>query len=271
MELTTIALLSLLGCCTGFLAGLLGIGGGMIITPFLIMLIPSSLIPHDHIVHVAIATSLATIAFTSMSSVFAHHKRGAVLWSVVSAVAPGILAGAVIGTQIASYLPTFWLSLVFAVFVGFSAIKLFTNSKPKPERNLPGSSGKFGMGIVIGFLSAIVGAGGGFISIPWMVWCNVKMHNAVATSAALGFPIAFFGTMGYVISGWNAQGLPPWPVNIGYICIPALFAVSITSILFAPLGAKVAHSIDVKPLKKCYAGLLFFICCYMIRQAYLAW
>lgn len=143
MALTTIGLMALLGCFTGFMAGLLGIGGGMIITPFLIMLIPSSLIPHEHIVHVAIATSLATIAFTSLSSVRAHHKRGAVLWNVVASVAPGILVGAVVGAQIAGWLPTFWLSLIFAAFVGFSAFKMFLNKSPRPDRNLPGTIGKF--------------------------------------------------------------------------------------------------------------------------------
>ena len=270
MALTTIGLMALLGCFTGFMAGLLGIGGGMIITPFLIMLIPSSLIPHDHIVHVAIATSLATIAFTSLSSVRAHHKRGAVLWNVVASVAPGILVGAVVGAQIAGWLPTFWLSLIFAGFVGFSAFKMFLNKSPRPDRNLPGTMGKFFMGIAIGILSALVGAGGGFISVPWMVWCNVKMQNAVATSAAFGFPIALFGTIGYIISGWNVSGLPPWPIDLGYICIPALFSVAITSVLFAPLGAKVAHSNDTKPLKKIFACLLCFVCLYMIRQAYLA-
>lgn len=161
MALTTIGLMALLGCFTGFLAGLLGIGGGMIITPFLIMLIPSSLIPHDHIVHVAIATSLATIAFTSLSSVRAHHKRGAVLWNVVASVAPGILIGAVLGAQIAGWLSAFCISIVFAVFVGFSAIKMFMNKSPRPDRNLPGTIGKFFMGIAIGVLSALVGAGGG--------------------------------------------------------------------------------------------------------------
>ena len=131
--------------------------------------------------------------------------------------APGILVGAVVGAQIAGWLPTFWLSLIFAGFVGFSAFKMFLNKSPRPDRNLPGTMGKFFMGIAIGILSALVGAGGGFISVPWMVWCNVKMQNAVATSAAFGFPIALFGTIGYIISGWNVSGLPPWPIDLGYI------------------------------------------------------
>lgn len=262
--------MALLGCFTGFMAGLLGIGGGLILTPFLIMLIPASVIPQEHAVHVAIATSLATIVFTSLSSVRAHHKRGAVLWKVVASVAPGIVVGVMVGAQIAGYMSSFWISILFSVFVAFSAFKMFMNNPPKADRELPGSAGRFGMGTVIGVLSALVGAGGGFISIPWLVWCNVKMHNAVATSAALGFPIAFFGTIGYIVSGWNVQGLPGWPVTIGYICIPALFSVAATSVLLAPIGAKVAHSIDTKPLKKIFACMLCGLCIYMLRQAYLA-
>lgn len=270
MDLITIGLMALLGCFTGFMAGLLGIGGGLILTPFLIMLIPTSVIPQAHVVHVAIATSLATIAFTSLSSVRAHHKRGAVLWKVVSSVAPGILVGVLAGAQIAGYMSSFWISILFSVFVAFSALKMFMNKPPKADRELPGSAGRFGMGTVIGVLSALVGAGGGFISVPWLVWCNIKMHNAVATSAALGFPIAFFGTIGYIVSGWNVQGLPGWPITIGYICIPALFSVAATSVLMAPVGAKVAHSIDTKPLKKIFACMLCGLCIYMLRQAYLA-
>ena len=267
VDVVTIALMSCLGCFTGFMAGLLGIGGGLIITPFLIMLMPEGLIPHDHIVHVAIATSLATIAFTSLSSVRAHHKRGAVLWRVVAAVAPGILVGSIVGAQIAGFMPTFWLSMIFACFVWFSSFKMFFGKKPKAERHLPGNAGMFGAGTVIGTLAALVGAGGGFISVPWMVWCNVKMHNAVATSAAFGFPIAFFGTIGYIVSGWNVNDLPGWPITLGYVCVPALFAVAITSVLFAPLGAKVAHSIDVQPLKRIFACLLLVLGAYMFYTA----
>ncbi len=270
MTITTILLMCLLGCFTGFMAGLLGIGGGLILTPFLTMLIPPTVVPTQHIVHAAIATSLATICFTSISSVRAHHKRGAVLWNVVATVACGILIGAVIGAQIAGFLSKFWLALVFAAFVWFSAYNMFANRQPKPSRELPGPAGKVGMGVIIGILSALIGAGGGFISVPWMVWCNVKMHNAVATSAGIGVPIAIFGTIGYIISGWHMQEEVGFPIMLGYICIPALFAVAVTSILFAPLGAKVAHSIDTKPLKRVFACLMLCLGCYMIYQAWLA-
>lgn len=267
MSISIVLGLLLLGSCTGFLAGLLGIGGGMIITPFLTMLLGSVGIPDAHIVHVAIATSLATIMFTSLSSVRAHHKRGAVMWNVVGAIAPGILVGALIGTKISSLLSTFWLSMVFACFVGFSAFKMFRNNKPVPTRGLPGTSGLFGVGTGIGAVSALVGAGGGFISVPFMVWCNVKIHKAVATSAALGFPIAAAGTLGYVIAGWNLPALAEVPHMFGFIHLPALLSVSAASVITAPFGAKVAHSINTGPLKKVFACNLLILASYMAYKA----
>ena len=267
MNLPIILALAALGCCTGFLAGLLGIGGGMVLTPFLTMLLAYAGIPTEHVVHVAIATSMGTILFTSLSSVRAHAKRGAVLWNVVLAMVPGILLGGVLGAQISGALPTFWVAMIFAVFVYFSSIKMFLNTKPTPSRQLPGPAGMFGAGTVIGVISALVGAGGGFISVPFMTWCNVKMHNAVGTSAAFGFPIALAGTVGYVVNGWNLPGLPGMPETIGYIHLPALLCVAVTSIFFAPLGAKIAHSMDTKPLKRIFACLLFVLASYMLWKA----
>ena len=267
MSIQIILALAALGCCTGFLAGLLGIGGGMVLTPVLTLLLAYAGIPIEHIVHVAIATSMGTILFTSLSSVRAHAKRGAVLWNVVFAMAPGILVGGLLGAQISGALPTFWVAMIFAVFVYFSAAKMFLNTKPTPSRHLPGTAGMFGAGTVIGVISALVGAGGGFISVPFMTWCNVKMHNAVGTSAAFGFPIAFAGTIGYIISGWGLTGLPGWPYTIGYIHLPALICVAATSIFFAPLGAKVAHATDTKPLKRIFACMLFVLASYMLWKA----
>ncbi len=267
MPLEIALALLLLGSCTGFLAGLLGIGGGMLLTPFLTMLLAYTGVPDGHIVHVAIASSLATIMFTSLSSVRAHHARGGVLWPAVAAIAPGILLGALIGAKIASLLPTFWISMVFVCFVGFSAVKMFRGGKPAPSRHLPGKPGLFALGSGIGLISALVGAGGGFISVPFLVWCNVQMKQAVGTSAALGLPIAVAGTVGYVITGWGMPDLPGFPMMMGYIHLPALACVSMASILTAPLGAKVAHSIDTKPLKKLFACNLLVLTCYMLYKA----
>jgi uncharacterized membrane protein YfcA len=254
--------LAALGTGTGFLAGLLGIGGGMVLVPFLTMILTAQGFPQEHVVKMAVATSLATICFTSLSSVRAHQQRGAVLWHVVRILAPGILIGSVIGAQFAAAMPGKALGLFFAVFVGFSATQMFLNRKPEPSRTLPGPAGTFGVGTGIGVLSTIVGAGGGFISVPFMTWCNIKIHQAVGTSAALGFPIALSGTLGYI---WAGQGLTQMPAgSVGYLYLPALVVVSLASVVMAPLGARTAHRMDVRPLKKIFALLLYGLAAYFL-------
>src|SRR4029434_307500 len=208
MELAYIATLLLLGAATGFAAGLLGIGGGMLIVPFLTLLFTWRGYPAEHVVRMAIATSLATILFTSIASMRAHHQRGAVLWQVVVVMAPGILVGSLIGAQVAGRLPTAWLSTIFAVFVGFSSVQMLLDRKPKPHRELPKRAGMFGVGTGIGFISSVVGAGGAFLSVPFMIWSNVRLLNAMATSAALGFPIAAAGTIGYILARIRQATLP---------------------------------------------------------------
>jgi uncharacterized protein len=262
-----IAGLLVLGSVTGFLAGLFGIGGGMIMVPFMTLLLAAHGEPPVHVVHMAIATSLATILFTSISSVRAHHQRGAVMWPVAKVLAPGILVGSLVGAQIAAAMPMKVLAVLFACFVGFSATQMLLNRKPKPTRELPGPGAMFGVGNVIGLLSSLVGAGGAFVSVPFMVWCNVAMHRAVATSAALGFPIAAAGTLGYVIAGWRELGPPTWQFA-GFIYLPALASISVMSVMTAPLGAKVAHAIDVARLKRWFAGLLYLLAAYMLWKAF---
>lgn len=266
--------LLILGLCTGFLAGLLGIGGGMLMVPFITFILTSKGFPTEHIVKMAVATSLATICFTSLSSVWAHHKRGAVLWPVALTLAPGILLGSILGAQIAVALPAQMLSVLFAVFVTFSATQMFLNRKPKPSRVLPNTFGMFSVGGLIGVLASLVGAGGAFISVPFMTWSNVKIHNAVATSAALGFPIAFAGTAGYIWAGWH---LPPMQSslagsavlagNLGYLYLPGLIIISLASMCTAPLGAKTAHKIDIEPLKKVFASVLYVLATYFLIKS----
>lgn len=265
-----VAALLVLGSATGFAAGLLGIGGGMLLVPFLTMLFTAQHFPLEHVVHMAIATSLATILFTSMSSVRAHHRRGAVMWHVVKILAPGIVLGSLLGAQIAGRLPTAWIALLFALFVGFSATQMILDRKPQPHRELPRPAGMVGVGSAIGALSSLVGAGGGFISVPFMVWCNVKMHNAVATSAALGFPIAAAGTIGYIVAGLSVhEGLPAG--SLGFIYLPALLSVAAASVLTAPLGAQVAHALNTRRLKRIFAVLLYLLAGYMLHRSYRAW
>lgn len=264
LELQLIVELALMGICAGFLAGLLGIGGGMIMVPFMTIILTAKDFPPEYVVKMAVATSLATICFTSLSSVRAHHKRGAVLWPVARMLAPGILVGSLLGAQIAVALPTKVLSVLFALFVAFSATQMFLDRKPKPTRTLPGNLGMFGMGNVIGMLSALVGAGGAFVSVPFMTWCNVKIHQAVATSAALGFPIALAGTLGYM---WAGQDLPQMPPgSFGYIYVPGLLVISIASMSTAPLGARTAHRMDIRPLKKAFAVVLYMLATYFLLR-----
>lgn len=265
----TIAGLLALGSATGYAAGLLGIGGGMLMVPFLTMLFTERGFPPDRIVHIAIATSLATILFTSLSSVRAHHRRGAVLWPVVRWFAPGIVVGSLAGARIAGHLPTAWLAVLFACFVGFSATQMLLDRKPAPTRELPRRAGMVAVGGVIGFLSSLVGAGGGFVSVPFMTWCNVRIHHAVATSAALGFPIALAGAIGYAAAGAHEAGLPPG--NIGYINVPALSCIVAASVITAPLGARTAHALDVRSLKRVFALLLYGLAVYMLVRAGRAW
>jgi uncharacterized membrane protein YfcA len=258
-----IAELAALGLGTGFLAGLLGIGGGMLMVPFITIIMGHRGVPADLAVKMAIATSMATIIFTSVSSVRAHHRRGAVRWDIVRRLAPGIVIGSLAGSLgVFSLLKGTALAIFFALFVGFSATQMFLDKKPAPTRQMPGTGGQLAAGGVIGFISGLVGAGGGFISVPFMTWCNVSIHNAVATSAALGFPIAVANVLGYAVSGQSVQGLPAG--SFGYIWLPALVVIALCSVFTAPLGAKAAHSLPVKKLKRVFASILYLLAAYML-------
>ena len=254
--------LALLGLATGFLAGLLGIGGGMIMVPFITVALTHRGVGDNLAVKMAIATSMATILFTSISSVRAHHKRGNVRWDLVKGLSPGILlGGALASIAVFAVLQGAWLALFFAAFVSFSATQMFLDKKPAASRQVPGLAGLFAAGEIIGFLSGLVGAGGAFVSVPFMTWCNVAIHNAVATSAALGFPIAMSNVVGYVIAGQQVPGLPP--ASFGYIWLPALAVVAAGSVLTAPLGARAAHALPVAVLKKVFATILYLLAAYM--------
>ena len=263
LEPLLVAELALLGLGTGFLAGLLGIGGGMLMVPFITIILTDRSVPADLAVKMAIATSMATIIFTSLSSVRAHHQRGAVRWDIVKRLSPGIVAGSIIGSLgVFALLKGAYLSIFFALFVSFSATQMLLQRKPKPSRQLPGTAGQLAAGGLIGFLSGLVGAGGAFISVPFMTWCNISIQNAVATSAALGFPIALANATGFAISGQSVQNLPA--ASFGYIWLPALTVIAICSVMTAPLGAKAAHSMAMGKLRRVFASVLYVLAAYML-------
>ena len=258
-----VAELLTLGCATGFLAGLLGIGGGMLMVPFISVILSQRGVAPALALKMAIATSMATIVFTSLSSVRAHHRRGAVRWDLVATLAPGIvLMGLVTGAFIFPLVKGAALALLFALFVGYSATQMLIDRKPAPSRQLPGLAGRLAVGGAIGLMSGLVGVGGAFVSVPFMTWCNVRIHNAIATSAALGFPIALASTAGNLIGGWSLpQALPG---AFGYLYLPALAAISAASVLMAPFGARAAHALDVRQLKRVFALLLYALGSYML-------
>ncbi len=265
LEPLLIVELAALGIATGFLAGLLGIGGGMLMVPFITLIMSNRGVAPDLAVKMAIATSMATIIFTSISSVWAHHQRGAVRWDIVKRLAPGIVAGSLLGSLgVFALLKGAYLAIFFGLFVGFSATQMFLDKKPEPTRQLPATGGLLAVGGFIGFLSGLVGAGGAFISVPFMTWCNIAIRNAVATSAALGFPIAVANVIGYVISGLHVQDLPVGAV--GYIWLPALVVIAVCSFFVAPWGAKAAHALPIDRLKRIFASVLYVLAAYMLYK-----
>ena len=262
-----VAELLVLGVVVGFLAGLLGVGGGMMMVPFMTFLLTQRGVEPGLAVKMAIATSMASILFTSISSVRAHRKLGAVRWDIARAMAPGIVVGGLAaGAGAFALLKGQGLALGFAIFIGYTALKMLRDQKPRPGRQMPGAAGIAGVGAGIGFISGLVGAGGAFLSVPFMTWCNVPPRHAVGTSAALGFPIALSATAGYVISGWGLA--PALPGAWGYIYLPALAIVAAASMSLAPLGARVAQSINVLLLKRLFAVMLLALAASMLRQAF---
>ncbi len=257
-----------LGAIVGFFAGLLGIGGGGIMVPVLTMLFVSRGFPIEHTVHMALGTSMAAIVLTSVSSLQAHHQHGAVLWPVVRAMAPGILLGTFGAVFIVSHVSTWFLAILFACFMGVISIIMLLNIKPTPSRKLPGAVGFSAAGIGIGAVSALIAIGGGSLTVPFLTWCNVKIPHAIGTSAAVGLPIAVSGTLGYMISGWEVAGVPPY--TLGFVYLPAVLLISTVSYATAPLGARLAHHLPIPVLKRIFAMLLVLLSLKMLYTVFSA-
>jgi len=247
-----------LGVVAGFVAGLLGVGGGLIIVPVLIVIFQLNNFADEIIVHMAIGTSLASIVFTSMSSIYAHHfQHKAVQWDIVKRLTPGIIFGALLGAVIADFIPAKILQKFFAVFELAVAFQMALNIKAHAARTLPNLTGMTSAGTGIGVVSSIVGIGGGTLTVPFLSWCNIKIQNAVATSSACGLPIAIAGCVGFVLMGWNEIALPEFA--LGYVYWPAFLAIVVSSILLAPVGAWLAHRLSAAKLKRFFSLVLFIL------------
>jgi len=246
-----------LGAFAGLSAGLLGVGGGVIIVPVLAMLFQAQGMDSELVLHLAIGTSLASIVLTSISSVWAHHLQGAVLWAAVRRLAPGIVIGAWVGALLAHLLSTSTLRYLFGVFEVIVALQMALNIRPHAHRQLPGLWGLFAVGQVIGAVSSLLGIGGGTLSVPFLTWCNVSMGRAVATSAACGLPIAVAGSFGFVVTGWGLPILPAY--TSGFVFWPAFVGIVLSSMYCAPIGAKWAHQLQPAQLKRVFAGVIFVL------------
>ncbi|NDV23740.1 sulfite exporter TauE/SafE family protein [Desulfovibrio sp. JC022] len=259
---STLLIFVVLGIFAGILAGLLGIGGGLVIVPILVFALPPLGIPEVHLMHIALGTSLASIIFTSISSMRSHNKRGAVRWDIFKTITPGIIVGTFLGSLSTSFMNTNFLKAVFVIFLYYVASQMLFGLKPKASRQVPGSKGMFTAGSVIGIFSSLVGIGGGTLSVPFLTMCNIVIHTAIGTAAAIGLPIALAGTAGYIWTGLGVEGLPPY--CFGYVYLPALIGIVSASMLTAPIGVRLAHSLPVDKLKKIFAVLLIIVATRML-------
>lgn len=249
MEILT---LLLMGASAGVMAGLLGIGGGALIVPVLVMVFESQKMDAGIVMQAALATSMATIVFTALSSVLAHHRRSAVKWEIVRRITPGIAIGGLLGAAMVDALSSHTLRVLFVIFMFAVALQFARGTTATaPHRRLPGTLGMTVVGAVIGAVSALFGIGGGSMSAPFMTWCSVPVRQAIATSAAIGLPIAVSATAGLVVAGWGDPRLPPW--SLGYVVLPAFIGVVIASTLAAPLGVKLAHRLSDVVLRRVFA------------------
>lgn len=270
MSVTILLLLFCLGGTVGVLAGLMGIGGGMVMVPFLIAAFRAEGYPDDSLIKMAIATSLATIVFTSVSSVWAHHQRESVIWPAVRVMAPGIMLGALAGAQFVGLAPAVLVSGVFGAFLLYSAWSVaLRKNQTKDQLVTGGQPAKASRttlalgGVGIGAVSSIVGAGGGFMTIPFLIRRGMMPTRAVGCSAACGLPIAVAGTIGYIVAG-ERMGLTG--AVVGFIHIPALLAISAASVMTAPFGVKLAHKLSARSLRKVLGVILILLAIYMISQ-----
>ncbi len=257
IDIQWIFIFLILGVFVGFMAGLLGIGGGGIMVPVLTTIFLYQGVSVDNVVHLALGTSMASMIITSTASFRAHHARGGVIWPVVKGMAPGIILGTFLATFLASYLSSLYLAIFFALFMAYVSLQMFIDKKPKPSRELAGKAGLFVAGSGIGAISALVSIGGGSLTVPFLTWQNVEIKKAIGTSAAIGLPIAIAGTLGYLINGWSHFSSDPF--TFGFVYLPAVLLIASTSFFAAPYGVKLAHALPVASLKKVFAVLLILL------------
>ncbi|MCU7834405.1 MAG: sulfite exporter TauE/SafE family protein [gamma proteobacterium symbiont of Taylorina sp.] len=259
-----IALYGIVGLFSGILAGMLGVGGGLIIVPVLAGLFRSQNIDESIIMHLAVGSSLATIVVTSIGSMQAHNKRGSVVWSIFASLSPGIVIGALLGAWLAGLFSTFLLQKIVALFIIIIGIQMISSFSVKAHKNNPTTLNMISSGSVIGLLSSMAGIGGGSLTVPYLMWHKVPMVKAIGTASACGLPIAMAGALGFVIVGMEHTSTTP--MTTGFLYWPAIFGISIVSYFSTSIGVYLAHKVDVKTLKKLFSILLIFIGIYFFQS-----
>ena len=252
----------LTGALSGLLAGLFGVGGGVVVVPALILLFGHLGLGGDWISHLAVGSSLAAIVGTGAASALAHHRRGGVRWDLVLGLAPGIVLGVGAGALVAGALPELWLKRVFAGFLAFVGLRMLVGPRGPDHRPLPGRLGLAAVGGAIGGISALVGIGGGTLTVPFLSGRGLEMRQAVGTSAACGLPIALAGALGFILVGWGREGLPAW--STGFVYWPAVGLILAASIPSAPWGARLAHALPMVLLRRAFAMLLLGMAIYLV-------
>lgn len=245
------------GVFVGFLAGLLGIGGGMTLVPILAALFAAQALAPDHSVHLALGTGMASAVFTSFSSVMAHHRLGSVDWALVLRLVPGVVTGTLAATLASGWLTQGQLAACYAATAGVGALQLLRRGPPAATRTLPSSPVLFAVMGTIGIVSGLLSAGGAFLTVPFMVWCGVPLRTAIGTGAALAWPISAVGSAGFVISGLATPDLPAG--TLGFVLLPALVPLVIASILVAPYGARLMHRVPLPLLRRLFALMLLLL------------
>jgi hypothetical protein len=252
-----ILLYLVLGAAAGVLAGMFGVGGGIIIVPVLVFSFAAQGFDPNVLTHLAVGTSLATIVFTSINSILEHHRRGAVRWPIFVWMTLGILLGAALGAMTAAAIKGPQLQKIIGVFAIFISLQMALDLRPKAVSSIPGKPVLTVVGVVIGWASAIFGIGGGSLNVPFLTWRSVPMQQAVATSAACGLPIAVAGALTFMWLGWDSPQLPRW--SLGFVYLPAMAGIAVTSMVFARFGARLAHRLSPSLLKRLFALLLFSV------------
>jgi uncharacterized protein len=265
-RMTWLLAYALTGALVGFLAGLLGIGGGMTLVPILAALFAAQAIGGEHTVHLALATAMASAAFTSSASVREHHRHGAVDWDLVRRFVPGMMFGSLVATLATGWISQRALALSFAVIVFAAAMQMLAGKKPHAARALPGAVPLFALAAAIGAVSGLVSAGGTFLLMPVMLMCGVSMHTAIGSGAAIGISVTVVGSLGYIAAGWRVPHLPD--PHLGFVYLPALAALVAGSLVTAPLGARMTHRLPVLTLKRLFALLMIVLA---TRMAWRYW